>query len=182
MVVDGVTDPHNLGAVLRSAECAGVTGVVLPRHRAVHLSPAVTKASAGAIEHLAMTVVPGVPSALRQMATLGVWTIGLAGDATIPSTTRPWVTTPWLSSSVRKAAASPPSPASAVTPSSPSLSMGLARAQRIDGSRRRLLRSGSAPGGGEELEQIIALPTPFVNDWQKVSTGDSFRIGTFICD
>jgi 23S rRNA (guanosine2251-2'-O)-methyltransferase len=81
VVVDGVTDPHNLGAVLRSAECAGVTGVVLPRHRAVHLSPAVTKASAGAIEHLAMTVVPGVPSALRQMATLGVWTIGLAGDA-----------------------------------------------------------------------------------------------------
>ncbi len=81
VVLDGVTDPHNLGAVLRSAECAGVTGVVLPRHRSVHLSPAVTKAATGAIEHLPMVVVPGVPSALRQLGTLGVWTIGLAGES-----------------------------------------------------------------------------------------------------
>ncbi|MGC8464287.1 MAG: 23S rRNA (guanosine(2251)-2'-O)-methyltransferase RlmB [Acidimicrobiales bacterium] len=77
VVLDGVTDPTNLGAVLRSAECAGVTGVVLPRHRAVHLTPTVAKVAAGAIEHLPMAVVPGVPAALRRLAALGVWTVGL---------------------------------------------------------------------------------------------------------
>jgi 23S rRNA (guanosine2251-2'-O)-methyltransferase len=81
VVLDGVTDPHNLGAVLRSAECAGATGAVLPRHRAVHLTPAATKAAAGAIEHLPIAVVSGVPSALRQLTALGVWTMGLADDA-----------------------------------------------------------------------------------------------------
>jgi 23S rRNA (guanosine2251-2'-O)-methyltransferase len=81
VVLDGVTDPHNLGAVLRSAVCAGVSGAVLPRHRAAHLTPAVTKAAAGAIEHLPMAVVAGVPSALRQLAVRGVWTLGLASEA-----------------------------------------------------------------------------------------------------
>lgn len=52
LLVDGVTDPGNLGALLRSAEGAGVTGVVLPRHRAVHITPTVTKAAAGAVEYL----------------------------------------------------------------------------------------------------------------------------------
>ena len=81
MVLDGVTDPHNVGALLRSAECAGVTGVVLPRHRAAHVTATVAKVAAGAIEHLAMTVVPGVPSALRRMTDLGVITIGLDAGA-----------------------------------------------------------------------------------------------------
>jgi 23S rRNA (guanosine2251-2'-O)-methyltransferase len=81
LVLDGVTDPHNLGAVLRSAECAGVTGVVLPRHRSAHLSPTVAKVAAGAIEYLPMTLVPGVPNALQRLATMGIWTIGLDGDA-----------------------------------------------------------------------------------------------------
>ncbi|MBV8462345.1 MAG: 23S rRNA (guanosine(2251)-2'-O)-methyltransferase RlmB [Acidimicrobiales bacterium] len=81
VVLDGVTDPHNLGAVLRSAECAGATGAVLPRHRAVHLTPAATKAAAGAIEHLPIAVVAGVPSALRRLGELGIWTIGLDGAA-----------------------------------------------------------------------------------------------------
>ncbi|HXW38312.1 MAG TPA: 23S rRNA (guanosine(2251)-2'-O)-methyltransferase RlmB [Acidimicrobiales bacterium] len=81
VVLDGVTDPHNLGAVLRTAECAGVTGVLLPRHRAVHLTPAVTKAAAGAVEHVPLALVPGVPGALRQLAGLGVWTVGLDARA-----------------------------------------------------------------------------------------------------
>ena len=81
VVLDGVTDPTNLGAVLRSAECAGVTGVVLPRHRAVHLTPTVAKVAAGAVEHLPMAVVPGVPTALRRLASLGVWTVGLDQEA-----------------------------------------------------------------------------------------------------
>ncbi len=74
---DGITDPGNLGALIRSAECAGVTGVVLPRHRAAHVSPAVTKAAAGAIEHVPMSVVAGLPAALLRLRELGVRTIGL---------------------------------------------------------------------------------------------------------
>ena len=61
LVLDGVTDPHNVGALLRSAECAGVTGVVLPRHRAVHVTPTVAKVAAGAIEHLDIAVVARRP-------------------------------------------------------------------------------------------------------------------------
>ncbi|MHB1712438.1 MAG: 23S rRNA (guanosine(2251)-2'-O)-methyltransferase RlmB [Acidimicrobiales bacterium] len=81
LVLDGVTDPHNLGALLRSAECAGVTGVILPRHRSAHLSPTVAKVAAGAIEYLPMASVGGVPTALQRISALGVWTVGLAGDA-----------------------------------------------------------------------------------------------------
>jgi predicted rRNA methylase len=77
VVVDGVTDPQNLGALLRSAECAGVTGVVLPRHRSAHVTPTVAKVAAGAIEHVSIAVVPGVPGALQELERLGVWTVGL---------------------------------------------------------------------------------------------------------
>ncbi len=82
LVAAGITDPRNLGALLRSAECAGVSGVVMPRHRSARLSPTVTKTAAGAIEHLAFAVVGGIPAALTQMTGLGVWTVGLAGEAT----------------------------------------------------------------------------------------------------
>ena len=74
---DGITDPGNLGALLRSAECAGVTGVVLPQHRAVHVTPAVTKAAAGAIEHLPIATVGGLPTAINAMREAGVWVVGL---------------------------------------------------------------------------------------------------------
>jgi 23S rRNA (guanosine2251-2'-O)-methyltransferase len=83
LVLDGVTDPHNLGALLRSAECAGATGVVLGRHRAVHVTPTVAKTAAGAIEHLPMAVVPGTPTALRALGRAGVWTIGLDRQAPV---------------------------------------------------------------------------------------------------
>lgn len=81
LVAAGITDPRNLGALLRSAECAGVGGVVLPRHRSARLSATVTKTAAGAIEHLAFAVVGGVPTALQDLRDLGVWSIGLAGEA-----------------------------------------------------------------------------------------------------
>ena len=81
VVFDGVTDPHNLGSLLRSAECAGVTGVVVPRHRAAHVTPTVTKVAAGAVEHLSMAVVPGVPNALQRMERTGVITVGLDASA-----------------------------------------------------------------------------------------------------
>lgn len=80
VAVDGVTDPGNLGALLRSAECAGATGVVLPRHRAVHVTPTVTKAAAGAVEHLRFAVVGGLPTALQQLTKQGVWVVGLDAD------------------------------------------------------------------------------------------------------
>jgi len=77
VAVDGVTDPGNLGALLRSAEGAGVTGVVLPKHRTVHVTPTAAKAAAGAIEHLSLAVVPGLPAALATMRQRGVWVVGL---------------------------------------------------------------------------------------------------------
>ena len=80
VAVDGVTDPGNLGALLRSAECAGATGIVLPRHRAVHVTPTVTKAAAGAVEHLPMAIVGGLPAALQELQRAGVWVVGLDGD------------------------------------------------------------------------------------------------------
>jgi len=84
VVVDGVTDPQNLGALLRSAECAGVTGVVLPRHRSAHVTPTVTKVAAGAVEHVRIAVVPGVPGSLQELARLGVWTVGLDERGPVP--------------------------------------------------------------------------------------------------
>ena len=81
LVLDGITDPHNMGALLRSAECAGVTGVVLPRHRSAHLSPTVAKAAAGAIEYLPMVLVAGIPAALQRLSGFGIWTVGLVGEA-----------------------------------------------------------------------------------------------------
>ena len=81
LVVAGVTDPRNLGAMLRSAECAGITGVVLPRHRSARLTPTAAKAAAGAIEHLAFAVVGGIPAALEQLRKRGIWVVGLAGES-----------------------------------------------------------------------------------------------------
>ncbi len=81
VVVDGVTDPQNLGALLRTAESAGATGVVLGRHRSVHVTPTVAKAAAGAVEYLPIAVAAGIPAALQTMAAGGVWTVGLDGTA-----------------------------------------------------------------------------------------------------
>ncbi|MEZ5246469.1 MAG: 23S rRNA (guanosine(2251)-2'-O)-methyltransferase RlmB [Acidimicrobiales bacterium] len=85
LLLDGITDPGNLGAILRTAECAGVTGIVLPRHRAAHITPTVAKAAAGAVEHLPMALVAGLPSAMKTLKDAGVWTVGLdaGGDRAI---------------------------------------------------------------------------------------------------
>ncbi|WP_419918149.1 23S rRNA (guanosine(2251)-2'-O)-methyltransferase RlmB [Candidatus Poriferisocius sp.] len=84
LVLDGITDPGNLGAALRTAEGAGVTGAVLGRHRSAHITPAAAKAAAGAVEHVPMAVVAGIPTALSRLAELGVWTVGL--DTVAPIT------------------------------------------------------------------------------------------------
>jgi 23S rRNA (guanosine2251-2'-O)-methyltransferase len=80
VALDGVTDPQNLGAVMRTAEANGATGIVLPRHRAVGLTPTVAKAAAGAIEYLPIAFVSGMAGALERAARAGVWTIGLDAD------------------------------------------------------------------------------------------------------
>lgn len=82
VVLDGVTDPHNLGAVMRSALGAGATGVVIGAHRSAQVTPAVAKAAAGAVEHLPVAVVPGIAGALNELSQAGVWTVGLDAAAT----------------------------------------------------------------------------------------------------
>ena len=82
LVLDGITDPGNLGAILRTADVAGVTGVVLPRHRAVRITPAAAKSAAGAIEYLPIALVGGIPAALGQLADAGVWSFGLDAHGT----------------------------------------------------------------------------------------------------
>jgi 23S rRNA (guanosine2251-2'-O)-methyltransferase len=82
VALDGVTDPGNLGAVLRVAETAGATGAVLPRHRSARLGPAAVKAAAGAVEHLPVATVSGVPALLDRAARAGVWSVGLDARGT----------------------------------------------------------------------------------------------------
>lgn len=77
VAVDGVTDPGNLGALLRCCDGAGVDGVVLPRHRSVHVTPTVAKTSVGACEHVPMALVGGLPTALTKMREVGIWVVGL---------------------------------------------------------------------------------------------------------
>lgn len=77
VAVDGVTDPGNLGAIIRSCDGAGVDGVLVPRHRAVHVTPVVAKASAGAVEHVPIALVPGLPATLSRLKDAGVWIVGL---------------------------------------------------------------------------------------------------------
>jgi 23S rRNA (guanosine2251-2'-O)-methyltransferase len=77
VAVDGVTDPGNLGAIVRSCDGAGVDALVLPRHRAVHVTPTVAKAAAGAVEHVPIAVVPGLPAALARIREAGIWVVGL---------------------------------------------------------------------------------------------------------
>ncbi|HEX6393310.1 MAG TPA: 23S rRNA (guanosine(2251)-2'-O)-methyltransferase RlmB [Acidimicrobiales bacterium] len=82
VVLDGVTDPHNLGAVMRTAACAGASGIVIGRHRAAGLTPSAVKAAAGAVEHLPVAPVAGIPNALSSLAAAGVWTVALDPGAT----------------------------------------------------------------------------------------------------
>lgn len=73
LIADGVEDPHNLGAIIRSAECAGVHGVIIPKRRAVGLTSVVAKTSAGAIEHMLVARVPNLTSAIEELKRSGVW-------------------------------------------------------------------------------------------------------------
>jgi 23S rRNA (guanosine2251-2'-O)-methyltransferase len=78
--LDQVTDPHNVGAVARSAEGAGATGVVVPAHGAARVTPAVARASAGAVEHLPIAVVPNLSRYLNEVKGADLWVWGAASD------------------------------------------------------------------------------------------------------
>lgn len=84
LVLDGVTDPHNFGACLRSAEAAGVTAVVVPKDRAVGVTPTVRRASAGAADRLAIVSATNLARALKSLKDAGVWLVGLAGETEQP--------------------------------------------------------------------------------------------------
>lgn len=74
VVCDGITDPYNLGAIIRCAECCGAHGIIIPKRRAAGLSPLVTKASAGAIEHMAIAKVSNTASTVEALKEKGIWT------------------------------------------------------------------------------------------------------------
>lgn len=80
LVCDEISDPHNLGALIRSAECAGVHGVIIPKRRSAGLTAIVDKASAGAAEHTAIARVPNIPAVLRELKDRGLWIYGTAAD------------------------------------------------------------------------------------------------------
>lgn len=81
LVLDGVTDPHNLGACLRSADAAGVAAVIAPRDRAAGLTPVVRKVAAGAAESVAFVAVVNLARTLRELKERGVWLVGTANEA-----------------------------------------------------------------------------------------------------
>lgn len=80
LVCDGLTDPHNLGAVIRSAETAGAHGVVIPKRRSVGLTATAAKASAGAIEHIGVARVTNLAAAIDELKENGVWVFGADAD------------------------------------------------------------------------------------------------------
>jgi 23S rRNA (guanosine2251-2'-O)-methyltransferase len=80
LVLDGVTDPHNLGACLRSAEAAGATAVIVTKDKAVGITPTVRRASAGAADRVPFIAATNLARTLRALKEAGVWLVGLAGD------------------------------------------------------------------------------------------------------
>jgi 23S rRNA (guanosine2251-2'-O)-methyltransferase len=82
VVLDGVEDPHNLGAIIRSSVALGASGVVIPRDRAVGITPAVAKASAGAVERCRVARVVNVAQTLEALKKKGVWSVALVAEPT----------------------------------------------------------------------------------------------------
>jgi 23S rRNA (guanosine2251-2'-O)-methyltransferase len=81
IILDGIQDPHNLGAIIRSAACAGAHGVIIPKDRAAGVTPTVEKASAGAVETIPVTQVVNIAQALEELKKAGFWIYGAADSA-----------------------------------------------------------------------------------------------------
>ena len=84
VICDELSDPHNLGAILRSAECAGAHGVIIPKRRSVGLTATVAKVSAGAVEYMKVARVTNISSAIAELKEKGVWVFGTAAEGSIP--------------------------------------------------------------------------------------------------
>ena len=82
VVCDEISDPHNLGAIIRTAECAGAHGVIIPKRRSAGLTSIVGKTSAGAVSYLPVARVPNIPALLKELQQQGVWIFGTAAEGT----------------------------------------------------------------------------------------------------
>ncbi len=76
LILDGIEDPQNLGSIIRTAECAGVHGIVIPQHNSVEITPAVVRASAGAVEHMLVTRVTNLVNCIKELKKQGLWVVG----------------------------------------------------------------------------------------------------------
>ena len=84
VLCDEISDPHNLGAIIRTAECVGAHGVVIPKRRSAGLTAIVDKASAGAAEHMAIARVSNLSAAIKELKAAGLWVYGTAADGACP--------------------------------------------------------------------------------------------------
>ena len=84
VVCDEISDPHNLGAIIRTAECAGAHGVVIPKRRSAGLTAVVAKTSAGAVSYLPVARVPNIPALLGDLQQKGLWIFGTAAEGATP--------------------------------------------------------------------------------------------------
>lgn len=84
VICDELSDPHNLGAILRSAECAGAHGVIIPKRRSVGLTAVVAKASAGAMEYMKVAKVTNITAVIQELKEKGVWIFGAAAEGAVP--------------------------------------------------------------------------------------------------
>ncbi|MBR2131217.1 MAG: 23S rRNA (guanosine(2251)-2'-O)-methyltransferase RlmB [Oscillospiraceae bacterium] len=82
VVCDEISDPHNLGAIIRTAECAGAHGVIIPKRRSAGVTSVVAKTSAGAVSYLPVARVPNIPALLKELQQQGVWVFGTAAEGT----------------------------------------------------------------------------------------------------
>ena len=84
VICDELSDPHNLGAIIRSAECAGAHGVIIPKRRSVGLTAVVAKTSAGALEYMKVAKVTNIVNAMEELKEKGVWIFGTAAEGSVP--------------------------------------------------------------------------------------------------
>ena len=82
VVCDEISDPHNLGAIIRTAECAGAHGVIIPKRRSAGVTSVVAKTSAGAVSYMPVARVPNIPALLKDLKKQGVWVFGTAAEGT----------------------------------------------------------------------------------------------------
>ena len=76
IILDGIEDPHNLGAIIRTAECGGVHGIIIPKRRSAHVTQTVYKSSAGAVEHMSIAKVNNISDTIEELKEKGLWVYG----------------------------------------------------------------------------------------------------------